>query len=166
MKHPLPASAVSLALFIAGCHSAPHPNNAGNNGTSVSVHEDIEGARELEFKEARNYFVRNTVTDIADPRIMTAVEFDAVFGMATTMGADGRPTEIDFEQEFVIAVILPETDTATEVIPDRLEKDGNGGITLWYRRTVGAVQSFTTRPFAAIIVDRSESAPVELEEMM
>ncbi len=119
----------------------------------------------MEFKEARNYFVRNTVTDIADPRIMTAVEFDAVFGMATTMGADGRPTEIDFEQEFVIAVILPETDTATEVIPDRLEKDGNGGITLWYRRTVGAEQSFTTRPFAAIIVDRSESAPVELKEM-
>ncbi len=119
----------------------------------------------MEIKMARNYFVKNTVTDIADPRIMTAEAFDAIFGMATTMGADGKPTDIDFQREFVIAVILPETDTATQVTPVRLEKDGNGVITLRYRRTVGAVQSFTTRPFAAIIVDRSESGPVELKEM-
>ena len=38
--------------------------------------------------------------------------------MATTKGKDGKPTAIDFTKQFVLAIVLPETDFATEITHD------------------------------------------------
>jgi hypothetical protein len=165
MKHPCAPSAATLLLLLAACHSGTGPDSMGEGAAVGTTHETMHHPQELEFRVARNYFVRNTVTELADPRITTAEEFSTIFGMATTMGADGTPTEVDLHREFVIAIILPETNVATEVVPVRLEKDGNGGLTLSYRRSIGAEQTFTTRPFAAIIVDKAESGTVTLKEV-
>ena len=42
--------------------------------------------------------------------------------MATVMGANGKPTPIDFNKQFVIAVINNETDISTSFTPIKLEK--------------------------------------------
>ena len=41
------------------------------------------------------------------------------------MGNDGKPTEIDFTKQFVLAIVLPVTNLATEITPDRLEEKGD-----------------------------------------
>ena len=38
------------------------------------------------------------------PKITTEEEFNKLFGMATIMGKDGKPTAIDFTKQFVLGV--------------------------------------------------------------
>ena len=64
----------------------------------------------LSYTVANNYFVKNNVNDLANSKITTREEFDNLFGMAATMGSNGTPTSIDFENQYVIAVIEPDTD--------------------------------------------------------
>jgi hypothetical protein len=85
--------------------------------------------------------------------------------MATTMGKDGKPTEIDFAKQYVIAVILPETDLMTTVEPVSLQKNETGEITLTYKSVVGQKQTFTTMPNFAIIVDKTETGNITLKKI-
>lgn len=41
------------------------------------------------------------------------------------MGKNGRPSRIDFSKVFVIAIILPEKNNYTEIIPDKITKQGD-----------------------------------------
>ncbi len=118
----------------------------------------------IAFVEAKNYFVRNDAPKLDNPKIETAEKFNEIFGMATTMGDEGKPTEIDFQKQYVIAVILPETDLTTAIYPISLQKDDEGKITFFYKTTVGQKQSYTTVPSLVIIVDKTENGTVELKE--
>lgn len=83
--------------------------------------------------------------------------------MATTM-AD-KPTEIDWQREFVIPVVLPATTISTEILPVRLKKDAEGNLVLTYKVQRGEdMKTAEIRPFTAIIVSRDFLAPVRLEE--
>lgn len=86
--------------------------------------------------------------------------------MATTMDKDGKPTEIDFTKQCVIAVILPNTDSITSLAPISLQKDEKGTIILKYKKEVGEKQTFTIRPSFEIIVDKSENGNIELKEQI
>jgi len=119
----------------------------------------------IPFTIAKNYFVHNTVTKIDNQKMETAEKFSEIFGMATTMGAAGKPTEIDFSKQFVIAVILPETDMSTTIYPINLVKNTNNEITLHYKSVVGTKQSFTTRPNFILIVDKRENGRIILNEI-
>lgn len=131
------AAALSLAL-LASCAS---------QGT------------EVEYTAARNYFVSNKFT-MPTPgtdallTITTRQGFDSIFGMATTMGDDGKPTPVDFTKDFVIAKILPVTDTETEIAPKSLTKTPDGKLLLKSSVRRGAKTSYSTQPFYAIIVSR------------
>lgn len=60
----------------------------------------------IPFKIAKGYFVNNTFSGkLMNPIINHPDSFQRIFGMATVMGEDGKPTPIDFEKEFVVAVI-------------------------------------------------------------
>jgi hypothetical protein len=100
-----------------------------------------------------------------NPKIETAEKFNEIFGMATKMGKDGKPTEIDFSKQYVIAVILPETDLSTNVSPISLLKNTKNEITLNYKSVVGQKQSWTSRPNFAIIIDKKENGNVTLKEI-
>lgn len=75
------------------------------------------------FKQALNYFVRNSVPDelIEIPKITSLSEFEQYFGMATTMGENGKPTTIDFSKDFVVAVIAPPSGTIPSILFKSLE---------------------------------------------
>ena len=69
------------------------------------------------------------------------------------MGKDGQPTSIDFDQEFVIAVVNPVTDRLTELTPESLREE-NGELVFTYHETIGERQSWTMQPVLLVKVDR------------
>lgn len=76
----------------------------------------------ITFKVAKNYFVKNTPTGntIVEKVITSQKEFDEIFGTAARMGDSGLPTAIDFSKEQVIVVMLPVTNTSTEIFPVKI----------------------------------------------
>jgi hypothetical protein len=115
-----------------------------------------QNKKDISFRVAKNYFVKNTYqkSDLNSPKIVTAEKFDQLFGMATIMGANGKPTSIDFTKEFVIVVINDETDRTTELIPEKLEKISPKKLNFTFETKIGEQQSSYMLPCTIIIVDR------------
>jgi hypothetical protein len=137
----------------------------GKKWTTASDSQGKPQATNIAFVVAKNYFVNNTVKKLDNPKIETAEKFNEIFGMATTMAKDGKPTEIDFSKQYVIAVVLPETDLSTNINLISLLKNNKNEITLNYKSVVGEKQSFTTIPNFAIIVDKKENGNVTVKEI-
>ena len=105
------------------------------------------------FTEAHNYFVRNDAPMPVPTTITTEEQFGKYFGMAAFMGKDGKPTPIDFTTQFVLPVVLPVTDTETEIQPQKVELQGD---TLFYTYVIqtGEQLSFSIQPLSLIILDK------------
>ena len=131
------------ALIIAAC---------GNQQAVVPAEGD-KASTEVAFEVAKNYFFKNNQEIPASPKITTAEEFSKLFGMATTMGKDGKPTPIDFTKQFVLAIVLPVTNLATEITPARLDEKGDT-LFYFYDAKVGEAQSYSTQPISLIILDK------------
>lgn len=110
-------------------------------------------AEYVPFEVAKNYFFKNNQTIPASPKITTAEAFDQFFGMAAFMGKDGQPTVIDFDKQFVLAIVLPVTDVATEIVPQKVEVKGDQ-LFYSYEVKTGEQQSFTIQPVSIIILDK------------
>ena len=80
-------------------------------------------------------------------------EFARTFGMATTMGEEGKPTAIDWEKQFVIAVVLDEASEYVTIEPKALLNTKDG---LHFRYTVktGDEISYSMRPCLIVVVDK------------
>ena len=85
MKKILFAFAAIMAL--AAC---------GNKQAATPTSEDNVESSEVAFEVAKNYFFKNNQVIPEYPKIVSEEEFNKLFGMATTMGEDGKPTAIDF----------------------------------------------------------------------
>jgi hypothetical protein len=165
MKREIIALATVTGLLFTACQNSPKNSNSKNQKpVSVETQQKTE-LTDIAFRVAKNYFVKNTVEKLDNPKIETAEKFNEIFGMATTMGNDGKPTEIDFSKQYVIAVLLPETDLLTTVEPVSLQMNETGDITLTYQSVVGQKQPFTTKPNFAIIVDKTKNGNITLNEI-
>ncbi len=124
-------------------------------GTAMLLLASCAGSGEsVAFTVARNYFVKNNAAVPSDMKLRTQADFNRCFGMATTMGPEGKPTEIDFSRNFAIAKVMPVTDTATELEPKSLKSDGHGKLTLKSSMKTGSKMSYSIQPFYIIVVDR------------
>ena len=132
---------------------------ACGNKQAVAPAEGDEASNEVAFEVAKNYFFKNDQEIPASPKITTAEEFGKLFGMATTMGKDGKPTEIDFTKQFVLAIVLSVTNLATEITPNRLEKKGD---TLFYYY-YAAVERYLAEQIAGYYAKGEYSVPVYQE---
>lgn len=150
------------AMFMTACQPDSNAAHGENKAPNVA---QAAGMTDVPFAIAKNYFVKNTVNTLDNPKIETAEKFGEVFGMATTMGENGKPTNIDFSMQNVIAVVLPETDMDTQISPVALQKNEKGNMVLIYKSVVGQKQTFSIRPFFAIIVDKKETGPVTLKQI-
>ena len=130
--------ALALLLILVGCTT--------NKPAETSV-EDVP------FEVAKNYFFKNNQTIPANPKITTAKAFDQLFGMAAFMGKEGQPTAIDFDKQFVLVIVLPVTDVATEIIPKKVEAKDNQ-LFYSYEVKTGEQQSFSIQPVSIIILDK------------
>ena len=140
MKKILFAFAVLLAM--AACTNKP-----------VTAVENNTEESEVAFEVAKNYFFKNDQVIPEYPKITTGEEFNKLFGMATTMGEEGKPTAIDFTKQFVLAIVLPVTDFATEINPVKVEEKGDS-LLYTYEVKTGEKQSFTVQPVSIIILDK------------
>ena len=134
--------AFTMLLAMAACTNKP-----------VTIVEISEGNGEVAFEVAKNYFFKNDQVIPEYPKITTEEEFNKLFGMATTMGKDGKPTAIDFTKQFVLAIVLPVTDFATEINPVKVEEKGDS-LLYTYDVKTGEKQSFTIQPVSIIILDK------------
>lgn len=108
---------------------------------------------EVVFEVARNYFFKNNQQIPSSPKITTEEEFNRLFGMATVMGKDGGPTSIDFTNQFVLAIVLPVTDMATEINPVKVEVK-NCSLFYTYEVKTGEKQTYSIQPVSIIILDK------------
>ena len=140
--------AMASLLVLAGC----------------TTHKPAEANVEnVPFQVAKNYFFKNGQTLPASPKITTAEAFDQLFGMAAFMGKDGQPTPIDFDKQFAIAVVLPETNHSTELHAESLTDDGKKLIFSYHVDVAPTENTWTQVPMLLIFVDRQyERDQVEL----
>ena len=134
--------AFTMLLAMAAC-----------TDNSVSAVENNGESSEVAFEVAKNYFFKNNQVIPETPKITTEEEFNKLFGMATTMGEEGKPTTIDFTKQFVLAIVLPLTDMATEISPVKLEEHGDS-LLYTYEIKTGEKLSFTIQPVSIIIIDK------------
>lgn len=153
-----------LALSGALLAACTGGNKSSENAQKAQT-ETVSAAQDIPFAVADRYFVNNTVTGIDNPKITSQADFDNYFGMATAMGEDGLPTPIDFSNQYVIAVMKPETDRATTLTPVSLQKTDNGKILFTYKIQTGEQQSYTTIPNLIVIVSRDYDGEVAIEEV-
>ena len=130
---------LAAALCLAGCEHDGHSDG-------------------VPYKLAEHYFLRNDVNARKVPaQIKTQAEFNRYFGMAAVMG--GLPTAIDFDRQFVIAIVLPETTHTTTIHPGTLTDTGNA-LQLEYRVSVSPEENtWTSVPLSLLIVDKRYDRP-------
>lgn len=115
-------------------------------------------ANGIPYVEANGYFVKNDAPTIPKGKITTQEEFYRFFGEAATMTS--RPTQIDFQRQFVIAVSQKPTDRSTTYSPVALTKE-DGKLVFAYHVSQGDRQSYTIQPLLLIVVDKKYEADVQ-----
>lgn len=150
-----------ISLLLASCQNPGDKSTGPNPKTEV---QQSTALTDLTYTIAKNYFVKNDVKVLDNPEIETAEKFNTIFGMAPTMENSGEPTKIDFKNQYVIAVVLPETSSETTIKPVSLQKNDKNEIVFTYKVSVGQKQTYTITPCIAIIVDKANDGKVVLNE--
>ena len=107
------------------------------------------------------YYYDNSASKLV---ITDPYEFRQVFGQASLDNRYGVPTDVDFRREFVIAVILPVTSQYTEIEPVSVNREGDR-LYFTYQVFRGAMQSYYTQPFTAVVVDRRDMVEIIFQQV-
>jgi len=128
---------------------------------SKQTNNDIE---QISYHEARNFFLNQGQELAVGQKITNDKDFDKYFGLAAFMGKGGEPTRVDFANEFVLPIVLPETDCETDITAVSLS--GNASvINLNYKVKVGEKRDFYIRPIMLLVVDKAyRDAQVQLNK--
>ena len=161
MKNQLIITLLLLFVWSTACRSKKETMLHPKSDT-----EAIAGKKNtLPFVIAQNYFVKNTVEAIENLKIDTEAAFKSYFGAATTMGNNGKPTAVNFTKEFAIAIVLPNTNVTTTIQPVALKQTQDHSLLFEYKVTVGEKQSYTSRPFLLVLVDKKFVGNVSLKQV-
>ena len=120
---------------------------------------------DIPYNVARNYFVNNDIAQLPQTPITTEGEFDVFFGKAPVMGKGGLPTPIDFSKSYVLAVDVPDTSYATQIIPVSLVRDSSGKIVYSYKVETGRELGFEIHPCLILIVPKQYGTQVEFRRL-
>lgn len=128
-------------------------------GCGMPPGQSMDNSRPLSYTIAKGYFVKNTyAADSLQCLLITQPnQLDELLGLAATMGANGRPTDIDFSRQYAIACIYPATDYNTSLQPFSLTSNIDT-LHLQLKITKGTQQSFTMVPLSLLIVEGSPPA--------
>jgi len=157
---------VGISMTIAACNAgSPAEGNSDQDSTPKAPTEqrgDVK-ADSVAYTIAENYFVNNSVKDTVPVKITSKEDFDKYFGMASTMGAGGTPTPIDFDKQYVIVVDHPTTTKKTEIIPLGLTRQGDQ-IVFDYKVNEGEEMGFSIHPLLMLIVDNQYNGNLTLQK--
>lgn len=148
--------ALTCAVIFAACAGNPTTENK----QAVSSTEP-SALQTIPFTPAKNYFVNNNVSTNGLCVVNSSNDLSALLGMATVMGPNGKPTLFNPETQTLLAYILPETDTATNIEPVRVEIVDSNTLQLCCRITRGdSAMSYRIRPFSAVIIEKQKQQNV------
>lgn len=121
-----------------------------------------EALKNVPFSFAKNYFVKNSASEesLKINKIESIDIFESIFGMATLMGDNGKPTVIDFKNQFLVVYIVPETDIKTEITVKNIVQNEKNQLVLNLEIKEGEKQSFTSQPFVLLVVDKKYDGDV------
>ena len=111
------------------------------------------------FETAKNYFAYVDVTSPTTRKIMDLASFESLFDYAWTMGSNEEP--LDFDKEFVIAVVHPSTYDRTTLTPVSLVKQKDA-LVFTYSEKIGEKSQSSSRPFLIVRVARQYDAPLQV----
>src|SRR5690606_11717534 len=94
-------------LILASCNNQSKQNQTTNVDSTETAQLQTPANNAIPYVLAQNYFVKNTIGEDRNGiyKIETQAAFDELFSPAASMGKDGKPTPIDFEKQYVIAII-------------------------------------------------------------
>lgn len=119
----------------------------------------------ISYEIAKNYFSKVRVDKITVLKITNEKEFEENFGAAATMGRDGKPTQIDFETSFVVAIISPITDKNLSFEIDSL-KQNSDNLYLSYKVKNEGELSFQIQPCKIVIIDKKYDKNLKTKEIV
>ena len=147
MRRILDFFLVALSLILTACE--PEKKN-GPVTYSVAYHY-VYNSEKLR-SQGSNHGMKPSADGnlLARPAVQSQREMNFLF----LPSSDGAiPTPIDFEQNFAIAVVLPETELDTEIVPGALYATADE-LVFQYTLRHGAVLDEPMQPTAIIVVDR------------
>ncbi len=100
------------------------------------------------------YFVRNDIDSYTPRLIQSQEELETYFGMATVMGANGKPTPVDFSKKNVIAIIDSATDRETEIKVTSVKKQDDKLVVSYKVVTSGEPRSYSIVPCLLLQIDK------------
>ncbi len=157
MKKQLVLIVICVGLTFLSCQD----NRNRETKKNVKSEEFID----IPFTVVKNYFVKNLTDGLSNPKIDTETKFNKFFGMATTMGKNGRPTMIDFSKQYVVAILKPETYFKSTIELKNVQKNQSGEIVVTYRCEIGQKQTYSILPNLVIALNKSEDGHVVLKEL-
>ncbi|GEM68822.1 hypothetical protein SMI01S_24280 [Sphingobacterium mizutaii NBRC 14946 = DSM 11724] len=146
---------ILIGLLLTACNNNTSSNHDGNTtNDSIGIPEESH-MEPVPFALGQNYFVKNKVPEDKNGafKLESQEAFDEFFSPAASMGDSGIPSKIDFEKEFVIAIISASSDLKPSIDSISLNKEG-AELLLKYKESFGEKQSFTMRPQAILIVEK------------
>lgn len=138
-------------------------SNCNKYDSDRLAHQVYEAASSIQFTKLDNYFVRNDVDCSKEQRLIiyNKTDFENIFGMAAYMG--GLPTEIDWNKQCVMALILPETNRETTISPIDVRQDGEKVVLCYHLEQAQETMSHTIVPFTAIAIEKpAGSQPIKI----
>lgn len=117
------------------------------------------------YARMSNFYVNNHFPDGTHKLVLhNQQDFESVFGEGAVMGKNGMPTKVDFRHQFVVAVVLPETNRQTTIETALVNRVGDR-LYFSYIIDEGHSTSYTMRPFTAVVVDRNEPSDVVFQRV-
>jgi hypothetical protein len=151
MKH-LTITLVLGALLLLLC------SNCSFMDKMYAAQKIDDVATPVPYTTLENYFVRNDVDCSKQQRLIidNQRDFEGYFGMAATMG--GLPTEVNWNKQYVVALILPETNRATSITPINVKVANDDIMVFSYHVKKGDKMSHKMVPFTAVAIDKPDRA--------
>jgi len=152
MNQVICGALLAIGLLFAACNNENNKNNGGAKTLSDMAKKNTD---KVPYTLAKNYFVRKDfdADKFLTPKITTAEEFEKIFGMATVMGNEGKPTPVDFTKQYALAVILPVAERSVKLKVDKLQQTKDQLI-LRYKEEDETASTMKSQPFLLLFVDK------------
>lgn len=115
-------------------------------------------ATPIHYTTLENYYVRNDVDFSKQRRLIfdNEQDFESFFGKAATMG--GLPTAVNWNKQYVVAIVLPETKRATAIEPVSVKVANDNVMVFSYHVKKGDKMAHSMVPFTAVAIEKPASA--------
>ena len=112
--------------------------------------------QKIPFQTVKGYFLKNNInsTRFSIKKILSKKELDSFFGMAACMGAEGKPSTVDFNKQFVIPVVIEKNNKDMTLDPISLKIEKAKQLTFHFRLSLGNVTTAESVPILLISVNR------------